>query len=263
MGEEVIAVARFDYTANQDSELTIQKHDKLIVLESSSSWWRVENENHICGYVPSNYIEKVDKYKESFFDKYFRRRKKTVTHSKQSLTEPPAPALLNIQATVKFNFEASRPDELNLLKGEKVLVLVKQKDGWWKGEKDGQTGYFPSNFVCEGDIGPPPEHAPTPPVQTIPPPTPTNNNNNGATTQQQCIFDPDDHWDFVCGVRAKDTCEAASPNDLSFVIGELMDIVRNPTDEPKWIARKVRYYEYDLYINFGNEVTPLLRALQK
>eukprot|EP00116_Pleurobrachia_bachei_P016400 sb/3476662/ len=78
------------------------------------------------------------------------------------------------------------------ISGEKVLVLVKQKDGWWKGEKDGQTGYFPSNFVCEGDIGPPPEHAPTPPVQTIPPPTPTNNNNNGATTQQQCIFDPDD-----------------------------------------------------------------------
>ena len=46
----------------------------------------------------------------------------------------------------------------------------------------------------------------------------------------------------MCGVRAKDTCEAASPNDLSFVIGELMDIVRNPTDEPKWIARKVCFY---------------------
>ena len=46
-------------------------------------------------------------------------------------------------------------------------------------------------------------------------------------------------YEFVCGVRAKDNCEAVSPNDLSFVIGELMDIVKNPTDQPKWIARKV------------------------
>ena len=43
----------------------------------------------------------------------------------------------------------------------------------------------------------------------------------------------------MCGVRAKDNCEAVSPNDLSFVIGELMDIVKNPTDQPKWVARKV------------------------
>ena len=43
----------------------------------------------------------------------------------------------------------------------------------------------------------------------------------------------------MCGVRAKDNCEAVSPNDLSFVIGELMDIIKNPTDQPKWVARKV------------------------
>ena len=46
-------------------------------------------------------------------------------------------------------------------------------------------------------------------------------------------------WEFVCGVRAKDTFESTTPDDLSFVVGELMDIVKNPTDQPKWVARNV------------------------
>ena len=41
-----------------------------------------------------------------------------------------------------------------------MTVLEKKKDGWWRGEKDGHTGYFPSNFVSEGDV------SPTTPTQT-------------------------------------------------------------------------------------------------
>ena len=76
------------------------------------------------------------------------------------------------------------------LSGDKLTVLEKKKDGWWKGEKDGVTGYFPSNYVSEGDLSP----SPTTPSPTTPSAinSPTFNlpQNNG--TQQQSSFHPDD-----------------------------------------------------------------------
>jgi len=253
MVEEAICIAKCDYTANQDIELTIHKNEKLVILDASQNWWRVRNDNQLCGYVPSNHVERVDKTKESFVDKLFKKKKKksTVTLPKQTSSDGTVTTPLNILATAKFKYEATRDDELNLNKGDKLIVLEKKKDGWWKGEKDGQTGYFPSNYVSEGDVTPSPTTpsfvaAPsfnlpsngisaTPPRIAAPPPTRAPPTRAPAT---QSIFNTDEDWEFVCGVRAKDSHESNDTNDLSFVIGELMDIVKNPTDQPKWIARK-------------------------
>ena len=30
---------------------------RLVVLDSSRTWWRVKNENMVSGFVPSNYLE--------------------------------------------------------------------------------------------------------------------------------------------------------------------------------------------------------------
>ena len=49
----------------------------------------------------------------------------------------------------KFNYEPSRDDELELFKGQQVLVLEQSEDAWWRGrnEESGQDGWFPSNYV--------------------------------------------------------------------------------------------------------------------
>lgn len=52
-------------------------------------------------------------------------------------------------ATVKYNYKSQQPDELALTKGSKIIVLEKSDDGWWKGDLDGQIGWFPSNYVVE------------------------------------------------------------------------------------------------------------------
>ena len=48
-------------------------------------------------------------------------------------------------AIAKYNYEPQRPDELPLQRGDNVLVVERSSDGWWKGEYNGQTGWFPSN----------------------------------------------------------------------------------------------------------------------
>lgn len=57
--------------------------------------------------------------------------------------------LTNSTATVKYNYKSQQPDELSLTKGTKIAVLEKSDDGWWKGEIDGNIGWFPSNYVIE------------------------------------------------------------------------------------------------------------------
>ena len=55
--------------------------------------------------------------------------------------------------------------------------------------------------------------------------------------------------EFVCGVRALYSYYSEPGGDLSFVNGELMDIVENPTDGQKWSARKVRSVSFTVYLH--------------
>lgn len=50
---------------------------------------------------------------------------------------------------VEFNYTAENSDELNLKKGEFVVVTKREDEGWWEGELVGtkKSGLFPDNFV--------------------------------------------------------------------------------------------------------------------
>uniref|UniRef100_A0A8C5GJE3 SH3 domain-containing protein n=1 Tax=Gouania willdenowi TaxID=441366 RepID=A0A8C5GJE3_GOUWI len=64
MTEEVIVVAKWDYTAQQDQELDIRKNERLFLLDDSKTWWRVRNAANQMGYVPSNYVERKNSLKK-------------------------------------------------------------------------------------------------------------------------------------------------------------------------------------------------------
>ncbi|XP_078489449.1 guanine nucleotide exchange factor VAV2-like isoform X2 [Ciona intestinalis] len=55
------------------------------------------------------------------------------------------------RAVVLFNFSPRSPQELGLREGQPVNVISTAGDahGWWKGESEGQVGYFPATFVEE------------------------------------------------------------------------------------------------------------------
>ncbi|XP_078357536.1 proto-oncogene vav-like [Oculina patagonica] len=49
-------------------------------------------------------------------------------------------------AKALYPYSARNPKEISIQKHSKILILNKEGD-WWKGECDGQVGYFPSNYV--------------------------------------------------------------------------------------------------------------------
>ncbi|XP_072542154.1 rho guanine nucleotide exchange factor 7a isoform X2 [Salminus brasiliensis] len=57
----------------------------------------------------------------------------------------------NAQLVVKarFNFQQTNEDELSFNKGDIISVTRTEEGGWWEGNLNGKTGWFPSNYVRE------------------------------------------------------------------------------------------------------------------
>ncbi len=54
------------------------------------------------------------------------------------------------QVRARFHFKGSNePDELLFSKGDIITVTQQVDGGWWEGELNGRTGWFPSNYVKE------------------------------------------------------------------------------------------------------------------
>ena len=174
-GDDVIVIAKYDYTAQGNQELDLKKNEKLILLDDSKHWWKVLNSKNQSGFVPSNYVKKE---KPSIFDS-IKKKVKRRSESKNNLSSPiespvtakaidisiddpvtgtrngrnedtavsdcNAPTLVNTYALVKYNYEAQQSDELSLVKGSRLHVMEKSSDGWWRGELGGLMGWFPSN----------------------------------------------------------------------------------------------------------------------
>jgi len=62
---------------------------------------------------------------------------------------PADPAEAIGTAVVKYNYQAQQADELSLVKGTRILILEKSNDGWWRGQSNTATGWFPSNYTQE------------------------------------------------------------------------------------------------------------------
>lgn len=167
--EDVYVVAKYDYMAQGVHELDIHKNERLLLIDDSKNWWKVQNCKTQSGFVPSNYVKRE---KPSIFDSIKRRVKKKSDFGRTTnTTSPPTAAIpnngpkvgnapnsattanenkfTNSTALVKYNYEAQQSDEISLTKSGRVVVMEKSNDGWWRGEFSGKIGWFPSNYVLE------------------------------------------------------------------------------------------------------------------
>jgi hypothetical protein len=46
-----------------------------------------------------------------------------------------------------YQYVAQNEDELSFDKDDIIVVVSKDEPSWWKGEMNGVTGLFPSNYV--------------------------------------------------------------------------------------------------------------------
>lgn len=135
--------------------------------------------------------------------------------------------------TAKYNYEAQQTDELTLVKGDKISVLEKSSDGWWRGRTpNGETGWFPSNYVQEQDDV-------------------LNNkttNNNPADPNGQNLYQNDELQNIVSlsqngsqknyftldWVIALYPFQSQNNEELSFQKNEKLEIVERPENDPDW-----------------------------
>lgn len=76
-------------------------------------------------------------------------------NSRISINPPPGPppssstkSDVNYEfAEAIYDYAPQQSDDLKLSKGDKVTVLEKLSDAWWKGSANGKVGVFPANYV--------------------------------------------------------------------------------------------------------------------
>uniref|UniRef100_V9KCZ8 Cytoplasmic protein n=1 Tax=Callorhinchus milii TaxID=7868 RepID=V9KCZ8_CALMI len=230
MTEEVIVIAKWDYTAQQDQELDIRKNERLWLLDDSKSWWRVRNSTNKTGFVPSNYVERKNSARKASIVKNLKdtlgigkvKRKPSI---RDTASNPDVDCYadngerlydLSMPAFVKFSYTAERDDELSLVKGTKVIVMEKCSDGWWRGSYDGQTGWFPSNYVMEESEG-----------STIEPVS-------SLTERLAAVVNNVHSAKVLHVVQALYPFSSTNEEELNFEKGEVMEVVEKPENDPEW-----------------------------
>jgi hypothetical protein len=132
-GSSETVVALYNYTADEEGELTFKEGEMIQVLSKDpSGWWRGRTTAGEEGDFPSNYVgppggtaevksgEEDGDDEETTVDASFR---------------------------VLYDYEAEEEGELSIVQ-DQVLFVFTERGGWFYGKNEaGQTGLFPSNYV--------------------------------------------------------------------------------------------------------------------
>ncbi|KAM9242708.1 SH3 domain-containing protein 21 isoform 1-T1 [Dugong dugon] len=144
---EVLVLA--GYRAQKEGELSLAPGDVVRqVREGPARGWLLGELGGRCGLFPEHRVQEIPENLrgagEAQRPRYARRR----GHPAKSRGP-------QRWCKVNFNYSPEQADELKLQAGEMLEVLKEIEDGWWLGQKNGQLGAFPSNFVELLDSGPP------------------------------------------------------------------------------------------------------------
>ncbi|TID20485.1 hypothetical protein CANINC_003602 [Pichia inconspicua] len=90
----------------------------------------------------------------------------------RKLAVPSTPVYIDFVEAI-YDFQPQQSEDLQLYAGDKIKVIEKISDAWWKGDCNGRIGIFPSNYVRSisenGRNSPAPVPTPTPTPTYQPP----------------------------------------------------------------------------------------------
>ncbi|XP_028665993.1 1-phosphatidylinositol 4,5-bisphosphate phosphodiesterase gamma-2-like [Erpetoichthys calabaricus] len=131
----------------------IQKEGNMIVLGSSTEF---ESLVELVNYFRKKPLYRKIKLRypvtEELLQRFGTKRDFNAIYDVKMYVEPNEIEQTMPQNTVKarYDYRASRPDELNFSRGALIHNVVKEASGWWKGDYGGKIQlYFPSNYVEE------------------------------------------------------------------------------------------------------------------
>lgn len=224
---DVHVLAKYDYSAQGADELSIKKNERLVLLDDSKAWWKVQNNANQAGFVPSNYVKKTKPSLLTSLRNTLGRRKGTEVRARITITKNGSYSdsdipqggdgvLENYKAVVvKYPYVAQQDDEVTLARGDRVTVVEKSSDGWWRGRKEpsGETGWFPSNYVLDEDALDASMYA-----------HPADESSNG-----------DDVTEMVVALYP---FTSSNSEELGFEKGEILQVVEKLSRDPEWCRAK-------------------------
>ena len=130
-------------TATQVHQPSIEKGESLKSLDDSKSAWQIGNSNCETDHIP------FKKANGEFLNRPKQKDNPEIgTAMKPGEYLKPQDILNRVETVIaKYAFLPQHEDDLGFKKGDSIIVLEKQEDGWWRGCVEQKEGWFPSNCI--------------------------------------------------------------------------------------------------------------------
>ncbi|XP_041096598.1 SH3 domain-containing protein 21 isoform X3 [Polyodon spathula] len=160
--KQTLCEVTFAYSPLDKDELELKEGEIIEFIKEIEDGWWLGNKNGKIGAFPSNFVKTITettdgpnssavkqrpKLSEALFNKELEKLPKLQHTSgagqRLDINQD------NERCKVMFDYTATAEDELDLKKGDIVVIINKDTDdeGWWEGELNGKRGFFPDNFV--------------------------------------------------------------------------------------------------------------------
>ncbi|XP_053310635.1 SH3 domain-containing protein 21 isoform X2 [Spea bombifrons] len=153
--------ADYAYNPGKPDELDLCPGEIIEVLEEIEDGWWLGKKGNLIGAFPSNFVQEIAESPSDMvldLKKNNKQRPKmkefTFVPKDEEKVNPPDNPTVNNQKVkefcrVMFDYVPTMQDELGLKKGDVISIISKdtEDEGWWRGELNGKTGFFPDNFV--------------------------------------------------------------------------------------------------------------------
>ncbi|XP_025833067.1 intersectin-1 isoform X2 [Agrilus planipennis] len=129
------------YQATSPEQLSLARGQLIMVRKKTDSgWWEGElqakGKRRQVGWFPASYVKILN----SSGRMSGRTTPVSTTRMQQEVVIDKVIAL--------FPYTAANPDELSFLKDDIISITAREEPSWWRGELNGVSGLFPSNYVA-------------------------------------------------------------------------------------------------------------------
>nr|CAD7455482.1 unnamed protein product [Timema tahoe] len=149
-----IATVIAPYQATSTEQLTLQRGQLIMVRKKTSTgWWEGElqakGRKRQIGWFPASYVKLLGGgAKGRQDDQPSPLPTLQPSPSPQPQASSPPTQQNNIEKVVAlYQYAAQNEDELTFEKDDVIVLLAKEEPSWWRGELNGVSGLFPSNYV--------------------------------------------------------------------------------------------------------------------
>ncbi|XP_055889839.1 intersectin-1-like [Biomphalaria glabrata] len=144
--EPLLAKAIYPWKARQETDLTFNKDDVILVKEQDDMKWFGEL-NGKSGWFPKAYVKLT-----GLAPKTSPSNENGAVNQVKSIANTSSETQGELYVAM-YSYTSDEPADLNFNEGDIITVTVTSGNGdWWTGNIDGRSGIFPSNYVKKLDI---------------------------------------------------------------------------------------------------------------